>query len=60
MLTKNDMARVIVQALYSTDNLPARDNINVKRITRNPKEHLKSLHSRAMNILNAKVKANNL
>ena len=56
MLTKNDMARVIIQALYNTDDLPGPDNVNVKRLTYQSKTFLKEQHKIAMNILNQKVK----
>lgn len=55
-LTKNDMARVIIQALYNTNELPEQDNINVIRLTRKSKTFLKEQHTIAMNILNRKVK----
>ena len=50
-LTKNDMARVIVQALFNIATLPAKDNIHVKRYSRGSKKHLENLHKKAVQIV---------
>ena len=54
-LTKNDMARVIVQALYDVDKLPRRENPNVIRIARKRKTWLIEDYEKAHKILTAKV-----
>lgn len=51
-LTKTDMARVIVQALYKLPALPAEDNIRVTRLVRRKKrEDLERNHKLALTIL---------
>ena len=55
-LTKNDMARVIVQALYNSEKLPDRDNVNVVRLARGKKEYVVENYKRAHKILTARVK----
>ena len=48
-LTKNDMARVIVAALYNMKALPAKDHHEVKRWeTRKTKAELADHHKRAI------------
>ena len=54
-LTRNDMARVIVQALYNLDKLPAADDKNVKKYTRWKWEHLKPEFQKAKNIINGRI-----
>lgn len=49
--TKNDMARVIVQALFNTDALPSADNIHVKRISAHSSAHLFGRLQRAYTVL---------
>lgn len=51
-LTKNDMARVIVQALYRLPELPAKDNCNVVRMANgNSADHLRRQHTLAVKLL---------
>jgi hypothetical protein len=50
-LNKNDMVRIIIQALYNSDKLPARDNVNVIRQARQKKEVLKESYDKAHKIL---------
>ena len=50
-LTKNDMARVIVQALYNLPALPAADDRRVLRQTRSKKTALQDGHNLAIKIL---------
>lgn len=50
-LTKNDMARVIVQALYNIAELPAVDNIHVVRASRGKKAGLVKRYEKAHRIL---------
>jgi len=51
-LTKNDMSRVIVQALFRMDKLPPADHFQVERIAKRKKDALISLHRFAVaNIL---------
>ncbi len=54
-ITKNDMARVIVQALQNRDELPPTDHFMVKRIERNKKTELESRHKEAIKILLKKI-----
>ena len=50
--TKNDLARVITQALFNTDKpLPA-DHFQVKRQMKQSKAHLVKQGERAINIIN--------
>jgi hypothetical protein len=57
-LTKNDMARVIVQALYGLPKLPAADNIHVKRRERKLTiAQLQRPYEQAVKILTASVAA---
>ena len=56
MLNKNDMARVIIQALYNLDELPAKDNVHVKRQARKKKEILEEGYQKAHKILTDKVR----
>ena len=53
MLTKNDMARVIVQALYLQPTLPAADDFRVLRMAKTKKDRLASYHNQAVHILMA-------
>ena len=48
MITKNDMARVVVQALYNLSYLPDANNVNVKRVARQSKEVLAERHKLAL------------
>jgi hypothetical protein len=57
-LTKNDMARVVVMALYNSDKLPARDNVNVVRLARKRKEHLEESYDLAHKLLAERGRAN--
>ncbi len=57
-LTKNDMARVIIQALYNIDKLPDSNNINVIRMAKNKKDLLQDHYTKAINTLNNKIKNN--
>lgn len=51
-LTKNDLARVIVQALYNLDELPAADNCNVLAMARTNKlEDLARQHKLAVKVI---------
>lgn len=55
-LTKNDMARVIIQALYNLPALPAADhNLVVRRTKRNSKTALEYQHGLAVKVLQQKV-----
>lgn len=55
-LTKNDMARVVVQALYNLPSLPAADDRRVHRIeTKTLLPKLAEQHQRAVDILLDKV-----
>ncbi len=47
-LTENDMARVIIQALYNLPALPPADNVNVVRKARQKREVLVMEHKLAM------------
>ena len=51
-LTKNDMARVIVQALYFLPTLPAADDKRVKVRARLRKSEIADYHRRALDIIN--------
>lgn len=52
VLTKNDMARVIVQALYAMPELPAADHPRVARMGRhNGKAALQRQHKLAVKII---------
>ena len=54
-VTKLDMARVIVQALYNLDTLPPADNIHVKRLQRRPRVSLETGYKHASSVLLHKV-----
>jgi len=55
-LTKNDMARVVVQALYNLPSLPSSDDARVVNIENRTKlDRLTGQHATAMRILSAKV-----
>lgn len=55
-LTKNDMARVVVQALYNLPSLPASDDSRVANIAKRTKlDRLTCQHATAMRVLTAKV-----
>lgn len=56
MLTKLDMARIIVQALYNSKKLPAVDNINVKRMAKRSKIELNDSYKLAHKILTDSIK----
>jgi hypothetical protein len=57
-LTKNDMARVVVQALYNLPTLPAEDDRRVTNLVNKTKlDRLESHHRTAMGILLARVSA---
>lgn len=47
-LTKNDMARVIVAALYNMNALPAADHHEVVRWSRKRADELRDHHKRAL------------
>jgi hypothetical protein len=51
MLTKNDMARLIAQALYSMPQLPAADHRVVLQLCRFPKDTLTRQHALAVKVL---------
>ena len=51
-LTKNNMARVVVQALYYLPTLPASDDNRVKVRARLRKSELADFHKRALDIIN--------
>ena len=51
-LTKNDMARIIVQALYRLATLPATDDRRVKVRARLRKAELTYHHKMALNTIN--------
>jgi len=50
-ITKTDMARVIVQALYAMSELPATDDRRVKRLAGRPLSTLEPQHKLAVTIL---------
>ena len=52
-LTKNDMARVIVAALYNMDRLPAPNHHAVKGWERKRKVELADHHKRAVAAINS-------
>lgn len=47
-LTKNDMARVVVQALYNMKSLPAADDRRVVKMERSSKKWLTERHALAL------------
>ena len=51
-MTKNDMARVVVQALYFLPTLPAADDKRVTARARLHKGELADYHKRALDIIN--------
>jgi len=51
------MARVVVQALYNLDKLPARDNVHVKRRERMKKDELRGYYDKAHGILTGRAAA---
>ena len=56
-LTKRDMARVVVQALYNLEDLPdANDRRVDKVVNKNNKDNLKSHYDTAHRILTSRVK----
>ena len=55
-LTKLDLSKVIIMALYNLENIPNDDNINVKRIMKKKKSELLELHKKAMIVINKKLK----
>lgn len=55
-MTKNDYARVIIQALHNLRNLPVYDDWRVVKLSRNRKSHLKDSHVIAMRILQKREK----
>lgn len=52
-MTKIEMARWIVGALYNTDALPAADNVNVARKARLPKGALEHQYGLAIKALDS-------
>ena len=49
---KNDMARVVIQALYNMASLPDKNDMRVKRVERkHNKQQLAEWHQKAINIL---------
>ena len=54
MLTKNDMSRVIIWALYMLPYKPDADHKRVIRMAREPKPHLARQHKLAVQILQDK------
>ena len=50
--TKNDLARVIVQALFNADQPAKPDNIHVKRKQRNSKDLLVCQAAQAIDVIN--------
>lgn len=55
-MTKNDYARVIIQALHDLDQLPAFNDPRVVKLSRDPKSHLQDSHAIAMRILQTRLK----
>jgi hypothetical protein len=55
-LTKNDMARVIVQALYNLKSLPPADHFSVLRTAKRKKETLVDHYNLAHKILSDSLK----
>jgi hypothetical protein len=56
-LTKNDMARVIIQALHNKKELPKETNCNVVRMAkRYNKEDLLFHYNKAVEVLNNEIK----
>jgi hypothetical protein len=55
-LTKNDMSRVIVQALFNLNTLPAADHPRVKSLAKNKKAHLESQYKLAHKVLTDSVR----
>ena len=55
MLSKNDMARVAIQALYNSESFPGSDNINVVRKARMNKAVLKEQYDKAMVVLRERL-----
>lgn len=55
-ITKNDMARVIVQALYLMPELPSTTHIEVKRLEKWKKEDLAPKHALAVKTIQNKLK----
>lgn len=52
-LTKNQMARVIIQALFNMDEPPSPDHFRVKRAERRKKDDLARYYKHACKKLNA-------
>lgn len=50
-VTKNDMARVVAQALYNMPHLPDADHQAVMKLARSPKETLERQHKLAVTVL---------
>lgn len=50
-LTKTDLSRVIVQALYGMKDLPAADHFKVTRMAKTKKDHLERQHKLAVKVL---------
>jgi len=55
-MTKNTMARVIVQALYSMPDLPLSDAPRVKRWERTRKDQLEKLYVKAERVVTGRSK----
>lgn len=51
-LTKVEMARVVVQALYAMRELPAADHPRVVKMARQPKARLAHNHTMALKVIN--------
>ena len=58
-LTKNDMARVIVQALYNMPKLPPSDHPKVTRRAKLEKTILRDQHQAAIAAINATIRDSN-
>ncbi len=50
-MTKNELARVVIQSLYAMDSLPSTDNINVLTMARtHTKPRLEEMHKLALRL----------
>jgi len=57
-LTKTDMARVVVQALFRLPTLPTETNCDVLALVREHKvQELRRLHQKALDIINGGIAA---
>lgn len=54
-MTKNEMARKIVQELYAMDTLAAPDNVHVVRLSRRKADNLADLYEQALRAGNSRM-----